>query len=87
MLDTIKLALRYRTDAFDTELNIYINSCKNDLTLGGVNRDKLLDDDESYISVVIAYCKWQTNFQGEGERWGKIYMSLKTSLVLNCNYH
>lgn len=87
MLEQIKLALRIKSDVFDTELNLYINSCKNDLILGGANGEKLLVEDDSFIATVIAYCKWQLNFQSEGERWGKIYQTLKTSLVLDSRYH
>ena len=86
MLENVKLALRYRSSAFDAELNIYINSCKADLILGGVNEEKITDTDDSVISTVIAYCKWQLNFQEQGDRWDKIYKSLKTSLVLDSRY-
>ncbi len=87
MLETIKLALRYRTTTFDDEIYVYIQSCKNDLILGGVNTDKIVDADESIQATVIAYCKWQLNFQGQSERWEKIYKNLKTSLVLDSRYH
>ena len=87
MLDTVKLACRYRTATFDTEIEMYIKSCKNDLILGGVNEKKITDEDESIQTTVIAYCKWQLNFQGQGERWEKIYKNLKTSLVLDSRYH
>ena len=86
MLEIIKLALRYRTDTFDDEINVYIKSCKNDLILGGVNALKIVDVDESIQATVIAYCKWQLNFQGQSEKWEKIYLNLKTSLVLDSRY-
>ena len=87
MLEKIKLALRYRTSVFDNEINLYIKSCKNDLILGGVNEEKFDDTDESIQNTVISFCKWQLNFQGQGERWEKIYKNLKTSLVLDSRYH
>ena len=87
MLDTIKLALRYRTDIFDDEINVYIQSCKNDLILGGVAEEKMVDADDSIQATAIAYCKWQLNFQGQGEKWEKIYKSLRTSIVLDSRYH
>lgn len=87
MLETIKLACRYRTATFDDEIKIYINSCKNDLILGGVQEDNITDDDDSIKTTVIAYCKWQLNFQGQGEKWEKIYKNLKASLVLDSRYN
>ena len=87
MLEKIKLACRYRTATFDDEINLYIQSCKNDLILGGVNAEKIVDTDESIITTAIAYCKWQLNFQGQGERWEKIYKNLKTSLALDSRFH
>ena len=87
MLETVKLALRWRTGAFDTELQTYIDSCKNDLMFGGMNKEKWKESDNTIVSVVVAYCKWFTNYQGQGDRWEKIYKSLKTSLVLNKEYH
>lgn len=87
MLEKIKLACRYRTTTFDDEISLYIKSCKNDLILGGCNEEKLVDYDESIITTTIAYCKWQLNFQEQGERWEKIYKNLKASLVLDSRYH
>ena len=87
MLENVKLALRYLNNIFDTEINLYIQSCKNDLILGGASSEKLVDTDESVQATVIAYCKWQLNFQGQGERWGKIYQTLKASIVLDSRYH
>ena len=87
MLEIVKLALKYRTDLFDTELETYIDSCKKDLCFGGMNEEKWKDDDNAIVSVVVAYCKWFMNYQGQGERWEKIYKSLKTSIVLNKGYH
>ena len=86
MLEIVKLALRYNSNYFDTELQAYINACKNDLILGGFDESKYIDTDDSLKSTVIAYCKWQTNFQGQGDRWGRIYTSMKMSLVLNNKY-
>lgn len=87
MLETVKLALKYRTDLFDTELETYIDSCKSDLVFGGMSEKKWQEDDNAIVSVVVAYCKWFTNYQGQGDRWEKIYKSLKTSIVLNKGYH
>ena len=87
MLEKIKLALRFKNNLFDNEISMYISSCKNDLKLGGVDVTKLTDTDEVIINTVVAYCKWQLNFQNRGQEWEKIYKSLKTALVLDINYN
>lgn len=86
MLDDVKLAIRYKTNLFDDEINLYISSCKKNLILAGINADKIIDTDESIINTVIAYIKWQLNYQGRGKDWEKIYKDLKLSLTLDSNY-
>lgn len=86
MLENIKLALRYNNNIFDDELRMYIEACKNDLIHGGVNKEKIDDEDESVCAIVLSYCKWFLNFEGKGEAWEKIYRSLKASIVLDSRY-
>lgn len=87
MLEKIKLALRYKNNLFDDELNMYILACKNDMKRAGIDEKKMTDKDESILNTVVSYCKWQLNFQGRGENWEKIYKGLKTSLALDTNYN
>ena len=86
MLEKVKLAIRYRNNLFDDEINMYIKSCKNNLILAGINADKIIDTDESILNTVISYVKWQLNFQGRGVEWERIYKDLKLSLCLDSNY-
>ena len=83
MLETVKLALRYRTSVFDSEIQTYINACLNDLKAVDVSTD---NEDETITSTCISYCKWQLNFQDKGETWEKIYKNQKTALVLDSRY-
>ncbi len=86
MLDKVKLALRYRNTLFDDEINMLIEACKNNLILSGINKEKIVETDSSILNAVICYCKWQLNFQGNGEQWGKVYKDVKTALALDVNY-
>ena len=86
MLEIVKLAIRYRNDIFDDEIFMYIEACKNNLVLAGINADKIIDTDDSIINTVISYVKWQLNYQGRGTDWEKIYKDLKLSLCLDSNY-
>ncbi len=85
MLEKVKLALRYKNNLFDDEIEMYIEACKNNLKLGGI--EAIDETDKSIINVVICYCKWQLNFQNEGEKWEKVYKDLRTALALDMNYH
>lgn len=87
MLEQIKLAIRYKNEIFDKEIKLYIEACKKNLVLAGIKSDKIIETDESILNAVIAYVKWQLNFQGRGIEWEKIYKDLKLSLALDSNYH
>ena len=87
MLDQIKLALRYRNGLFDSEIHLYIEACKNNLKLAGVDGEKIAESDDSIMNAVICYCKWQLNFQGKGAEWERIYKDLRTALALDSNYN
>lgn len=86
MLEKIKLALRYKNNLFDNEITMYINACRNNLVLAGISKDKIIDTDDTILNVIVCYCKWQLNFQGNGEKWEKVYKDLKTALALDANY-
>lgn len=86
MLEKVKLAIRYRNNLFDEEINMYIEACKNNLILAGINADKIIETDKSILNTVISYVKWQLNFQGRGVEWERIYKDLKLSLCLDSKY-
>ena len=89
MLEKIKLALRYSNNLFDDEVNGLIAACKNDLERVGVSLEKLYDDeavDPAILNAVICFCKWQLNFQRDGERWGKLYREIRQDIALDGDY-
>lgn len=85
MLELIKLALRYKTDAFDNEIAMYVHTVNKALNRIGVDVENY-EDDDAIASLYIAYCKSQLNFQGEGERWRSIYHDMLVSFSTNLNY-
>lgn len=86
MLDIIKLAMRYRTDVFDNEINMYINSCITNLVHAGVNPLKIVESDDAIINTITSFVKWQMNFENRGAEWEKIYKDLRLSITLDSNY-
>lgn len=55
ILDKVKLALRLKTDSFDTELNTLIASAKIDLKVAGIFN--VSESDPQIITAIITYCK------------------------------
>lgn len=76
MLEIIKLALRITTNAFDTELEILIAACLEELSGLGVVVQTETDGTPSSLQVqtaIVAYCKWQFGNNEDAERWEGIY--------------
>lgn len=76
MLDIVKLALRITTAAYDTELNLLISSCIDEMEHLGVIVD--MDDQGEPTSAqvqiaIVAYCKWQFGDNDEKDAWRGIY--------------
>lgn len=86
MLESIKLALRIKSSAFDTEINDLIESAKLDLKISGVVN---VDVTDPLIKKAIkTYC--QANFildNKESERYQASYDSLKQHLSLCGDYN
>jgi len=76
MLEIIKLALRITTNAFDTELEILIAACLEELSGMGVTVQTETDGTPSSLQVqtaIVAYCKWQFGNNEDAERWESVY--------------
>lgn len=69
-IDKVKMALRLSTDAYDTELNTYINSAKLDLGIAGVELPYALD--EICETAIITYCKMRF---GNPDNYNNLKMS------------
>lgn len=69
MLEKVKLALRIKTAAFDSELEDLIEAARADLGIAGVIA---YDDDPLVSRAIITYCK--CNF-GECEQYDRLKAS------------
>lgn len=86
MLDKVKLALRIKSIKLDEEIEDLIESCKIDLSIGGVR--KINEDDPLIQRAIIIYCK--ANFgmdNNDSEKYQKSYDLLKQSLSLCGDYN
>lgn len=84
MLDLVKVALRVTSEAFDSELNMLIESAKLDLGIAGVELPSTLDNICNV--AIVTYCK--LNF-GEPENYDQLkasYDEQKAQLSMATGY-
>ena len=85
LLESVKLALRYKGSEFDEEIAGLIQACKADLGLCGIRR--MEEADPLIRRAITVYCK--ANFGTNPDR-GKLmesYGMLKCSLALAGDYN
>lgn len=78
MLEKVKLALRIKTDAYDTELTDLIDSAQLDLGIAGV---VVPDEIDALVSkAIITYCKMSFGLPEDYDRLKKSYDEQKAQL-------
>ena len=84
MIEKVKLALRIKTDAFDSEIQDLIDAALADLGLVGVASAD--DTDPLIIRAVITYCKANFGAPDEYERLKTSYDEQKAQLMMATGY-
>ena len=86
MLESIKLALRIKSSAFDLEILDLINAAKLDLRLSGVI--KINEEDPLILQAVKIYCKANFGLDNkDSEKYQASYDLLKQHLSLCGDYN
>ena len=86
MLESIKLALRLKSSAFDAEINELIEAAKLDLTISGIVNIDILDP--LIIQAVKTYCKANFSMDNkDSEKYQRSYDMLKQHLSLCGDYN
>lgn len=83
-LESVKLALRISTAAFDAELNTLIQAALMDMGVAGV-----IESDETnalILRAVITYCKMNFGEPDEYDRLKRSYDEQKAQLVTATGY-
>lgn len=78
MLETVKMALRITTTAYDTELTYLIDAAKLDLGIAGVVLPDQLD--ALVQQAVITYCKMSFGLPEDYDRLKRSYDEQKAQL-------
>lgn len=89
MLARVKLALRIKTTAYDTELNTLIRAALLDLGVAGVISDVLTTSTEADALVtqaVITYCKANFGLPEDYDRLKQSYDEQKAQLTTCTGY-
>lgn len=85
MLSDVRSALRISSNAFDSELEMYISACKTDLKGSGL---KTISETDNLTKVaIIKYCRAEMNYQGNGDKWKEAYREQKIAMGLNGDYN
>ncbi len=86
MLESIRLALRIKSSAFDSEINDLIESAKSDLKMSGIVN--LIETDPLIIQAIKTYCKANFGLDNkDSEKYQSSYDSLKQHLSLCGDYN
>lgn len=86
MLDLIKLALRVTTNAFDDEIQLYIDDCIKSMHDLGVVAATSDSEDPQIFSAVMAYCKWKFGNNNDKDAWRAIYEAKLAELKMQTGY-
>ena len=82
ILNTVRLALRITTEAFDVELTNLINAGMSDLGIAGVNGENVALTDPLTMQAIITYCKMNFGEPDEYERLKKSYDEQKAQMSM-----
>jgi len=86
MLDSVKLSLRIKNTAFDTEILELIDAAKLDLGISGV--EKIDELDGLIIHAIKTYVKANFGWDNpDAERLQESYLMLKQHLSLSGDYN
>lgn len=86
MLELIKTALRVTTDAFDDEIQVYIDDCIKSMNKLGVVAATADTNDPQIMTAVMAYCKWKFGHSDEKDAWQHIYEEKLAELKMQSGY-
>lgn len=82
ILNTVRMALRITTEAFDVELTNLIYAGMADLGIAGANGENVALTDPLTMQAIITYCKMNFGEPDEYERLKKSYDEQKAQMSM-----
>ena len=86
MLEKVKLALRIKSAAFDSEIEDLIAAALADLGLAGVTAAQELEADPLITRAVVTYCRVNFGEPDDYDRMKKSYDEQKAQLSMATGY-
>lgn len=86
MLEKVKLALRIKSQAFDSEIEDLIAAALADLGLAGVTAAQELEADPLITRAVVTYCRANFGEPDDYERMKESYDEQKAQLSMATGY-
>lgn len=86
MLEKVKLALRIKSQAFDSEIEDLIAAALADLGLAGVTAAQELEADPLITRAVVTYCRINFGEPEDYDRMKKSYDEQKAQLSMATGY-
>jgi hypothetical protein len=87
MLEEVKKLLHITGTAFDDEVQLLIDECKEDLRLSGVRSETIDEADVMIKSAIRIYCKAHYSYDNaDAPQLLKSYDSLKSRLMTSIDY-
>lgn len=86
MLEKVKLALRIKSQAFDSEIEDLIAAALADLGLAGVTAARELEADPLITRAVVTYCRVNFGEPDDYDRMKKSYDEQKAQLSMATGY-
>lgn len=84
VLNSVKLALRITTDAFNSELTDLINAALLDMGIAGIINDST--SDPLILRAVITFCKLNFGQPDDYDRLKRSYDEQKAQLSMSAGY-
>ena len=84
LIDEVKLRLRTKSTALDTDIQDLIDACETDLQIAGVN--KIVETDPLTKQAIKLYCQAYYCSDDKADRYTQAYESLKRSMALCGDY-
>jgi hypothetical protein len=84
LIDDVKMSLRIKNAAYDTDIQDLIDACKVDLSISGV---EIIDEAEPLTTQAIKlYCKANFGYDENSDKFKQAYESLKVVMALSSDY-
>lgn len=84
LIDNVKLSLRIKNSAYDSEITDLIDSCKADMKISGIA--KIEETDPLTAQAIKLYCKGSFGYDENSEKFIAAYANLKIAMALSGDY-